>query len=88
VIRAKIPSVFVLEKVSSFPQRFDQIRTDSWQGFTMNKTLTMYHQKLRDLIKLVQGYPSLYDTAHSGYKKTKKMVSFGSLLLNSFHRRM
>ena len=32
-IRAEIPSVFVLEKISSFPQRFGQIRTESWQDF-------------------------------------------------------
>jgi hypothetical protein len=32
-IRAEIPSVFVLEKISSFPQRFSQIRTESWQDF-------------------------------------------------------
>jgi hypothetical protein len=32
-LRAEIPSVFVLEKISSFPQRFGQIRTESWQDF-------------------------------------------------------
>ena len=32
-IRAEISSVFVLEKISSFPQRFGQIRTESWQDF-------------------------------------------------------
>ena len=32
-IRADIPFVFVLEKLSNFPQRFGQIKTDSWKGF-------------------------------------------------------
>ena len=38
----------------------------------MNKTMTIDHQKLHDFITLIQGYLSLYDTAHLGYKKTKK----------------
>jgi hypothetical protein len=32
-IRAEIPPVFVLENISSFPQRFGQIMPESWQGF-------------------------------------------------------
>ena len=34
--------------------------------------MSMDYQKLHDLITLVQAYPSFYDPAHPGYKKTKK----------------
>ena len=50
--------------------------------------MTMDHLKLHDLIALVQGYPSLYDTAHPGYKRTKKNGVIGPLLLNSFQSKV
>ena len=34
----------------------------------------MDHQEHYDLITLAQVYPSLYDTAHPGYKNTTKIA--------------